>query len=395
MNYRRFGNLSWLASILGFGTMRLPLSGNDASCIDEPEATKMIRYAIDHGVNYVDSAYVYHRGRSEVVLGNALKDGYRDKVKLATKMPTWMINSKQDMDKYLSEQLRRLQTDHVDFYLLHGLNQKTWDKMSQLGVIDWLEKNRDERRIGSLGFSFHDEYDVFKNIVDSYKNWTMCQIQFNYVDSEYQAGTKGVQYAASKGLAVVSMEPIAGGKLAMNPPAQIQEIWNEADVKRTPAEWALRWVWNHPEVTVTLSGMSTMQQVTENIESANLWNQKDLMSNRELRLIDQVKRKYKELGYTRCTACRYCMPCPEGVDIPEILSLYNEYYVKDRSDQIKSKYWEHITPESDAKRCARCGRCEELCPQKMPIRNILQEAAFIFELRPETRIEKSKTEITG
>ncbi len=381
MNYRRFGKLAWKASALGFGAMRLPLADKDAAGINEPEAIRMIRYAIDHGVNYVDTAYVYHRGNSEVLVGKALKDGYRERIKLATKMPTWLVNSQQDMDKYLEEQLSKLQTDHIDFYLLHGLNQKVWDKIRQLNVLEWMEKKADEGKIEHLGFSFHDEYSAFKNIVDSYDRWTLCQIQYNYVDAEFQAGTQGLEYAARKNLAVVIMEPIAGGKLAINPVKAIQTIWDEAEVKRTPSEWALNWVWNHPQVSVILSGMSTMQQVMENVESANHSTPGD-MTRKELALIGRVRKKYKKLGFIKCTGCRYCMPCPEGVDIPEILSIYNEYYVKDRADEIKSKYWEHITPESQAKRCARCGKCEELCPQKMPIRDILSEAAFLFELKP-------------
>lgn len=381
MNYRLFGKLNWKASALGFGAMRLPIVGTDAADIDEPEAIRMIRYAIDHGVNYLDTAYVYHRGKSEVLLGKALGDGYRGRIKLATKMPTWLVNSQEDMDKCLNEQLSRLQTDHVDFYLLHGLNQKLWDKVLQLNVLEWLEKKVDEGKIRYLGFSFHDEYSTFKNIVDSYVGWTFCQVQYNYVDSDYQAGTLGLKYAAAKGLAVVVMEPIAGGKLAIAPPKDIQTIWETAKIKRSPAEWALQWVWNRPEVSVVLSGMSTMNQVMENVESASKPNLGS-MTGEELALVERVKRKYKELGFTQCTGCRYCMPCPEGVNIPQILSLHNEYYVKERADEIQRKYWEHITPESQAKRCARCGRCEELCPQKIPIRNILSEAAFIFEEKP-------------
>jgi len=382
MNYRHFGKkLNWKVSALGFGAMRLPFIGNDAANIDEPEAIRMIRYAIDHGVNYVDTAYVYHRENSESLVGKALKDGYRERIRLATKLPVWSVNSQQDMDNCLDLQLKKLQTDHIDFYLLHGLSQKSWEKAKQLNAVEWLEKKVDEGKIRYFGFSFHDEYNVFKEIVDSYDGWTFCQIQYNYVDADFQAGTKGLKYAASKGLAVVIMEPIAGGRLAINPSKAIQSIWDMADVKRTPAEWALQWVWNHPEVSVVLSGMSTMEQVKENVESAS-HSKADMLTSKELALVEQVRQKYKELGFTQCTGCRYCMPCPEGVDIPQIVSLYNEYYMKDRSDEIKSKYWEHITPESQAKRCARCGRCEEVCPQKMPIRDILSEAAFLFEQNP-------------
>ncbi len=378
MNYRYFGSLNWKVSALGFGSMRLPIVGADAANIDESEAIRMIRYAIDHGVNYVDTAYVYHRGNSEVVVGKALRDGYREKTRLATKLPTWMIRSQRDMDKYLHEQLERLQTSSIDFYLLHGLSEDSWKKLLKLNVFKWLEKQKHDGAIRHVGFSFHDEYPAFKEIIDGYDRWDFCQIQYNYIDTEFQAGTKGLEYAASKGLAVVVMEPIAGGRLAVPPPKEIQEIWDSAETKRTPAEWALKWVWNHPEVSVVLSGMSTMEQVKENVETASHSAPKDFTA-KELALINRVKQKYEKLGFLACTGCRYCMPCPEGVNIPQIMSLYNEYYMKNRADEVHDKYWEHITPESQAKKCARCGRCETLCPQKIPVRNVLAEAAFIFE----------------
>ena len=378
MKYRDFGKLGWKVSALGFGAMRLPIIGNDAAKIDEPEAIHMIRYAIDHGVNYLDTAYPYHRGNAESLVGKALEEGYRKKVKLATKMPSWLINSKQDMDKYLDEQLSRLRTNQIDFYLLHGLGSERWKKLADLGVLKWLDQKQDEQKIKYAGFSFHDEYEIFKKIIDSYDKWTLCQIQYNYMDSDYQAGTEGLKYAASKGLAVVVMEPISGGRLAMKQPPEIETVWNKAKIKRTPAEWALQWVWNQPEVSVALSGMSTMDQVKENIHSANRSGPKTL-TNKELQLINQVAAKYKKFGFIGCTGCRYCMPCPQGVNIPQIISLYNEYWMKDKNDEIKKKYWEHITPESQAKRCARCGKCEELCPQKLGIRDVVNRAAWIFE----------------
>jgi predicted aldo/keto reductase-like oxidoreductase len=378
VKYRNFGRLDWKVSALGFGAMRLPIINGDASKIDEPEAVRMIRYAVDHGVNYLDTAYPYHRGKSEIVVGKALQGGYRERTRLATKMPTWLINSQKDMDKYLDEQLARLQMDHVDFYLFHGLDEERWQKLEKLDVLKWAEKKMDEGKFRYLGFSFHDEYRVFKKIINSYDGWTLCQIQYNYMDEQYQAGTKGLNYAASKGLAVVVMEPIAGGRLAVIPPKEIQELWDKATPKRTPAEWALQWVWNHPGVSVTLSGMSTFEQVKENVESANR-SGANILTDKELCVISQVRRGYKRLGFVGCTGCRYCMPCPEGVNVPEIFSLYNEYYVVNRDDEIKRKYWEHITPESQAKRCARCGRCEELCPQHLQIREILSRAAMLFE----------------
>jgi hypothetical protein len=378
MKYRSFGRLDWKVSALGFGAMRMPIIGNDAAKIDESEAIRMIRFAIDNGVNYLDTAYPYHRGNSETLVGKALKDGYREKIKLATKMPTWLINSEEDMDKYLEEQLRRLCLKQVDFYLLHGLTEERWQKLAELNVLKWLEKKRDEGKISYFGFSFHDKYDAFKKIIDSYKGWTLCQIQYNYMDSDYQAGTRGLKYAATKGLAVVVMEPIAGGRLSVKPPAEIEATWDTAEFKRKPAEWALQWVWNQPEVSVALSGMSTMEQIEENIRSADRSGPRTLKKE-ELQLIGQVAAKYKQLGFVGCTGCRYCLPCPHGVNIPEIISLYNEYYIKDMNDEIKKKYWEHITKESQAKRCERCRTCEELCPQKLTISDVMSRAAWIFE----------------
>jgi len=358
--------------------MRFPIIGNDASKIDEPEAAKMVRYAIDRGLNYVDTAYVYHRGNSETFLGKVLKHGYREKIKLTSKMPTWLVNSQQDMDKRLDEQLARLQTDHLDFYLLHGLTKERYQKLAELNVLKWAEKKMDEGKFNHLGFSFHDSLDAFKDIINSYDGWTLSQIQYNFMDADYQAGTEGLKFAASKGLAVIIMEPIAGGRLAIKPPKPVQDIWEGAEVKRTPAEWALMWVWNQPEVSVALSGMSTMDQVIENLNSAD-HSGPGVLTKRELKLINRVAAEYKRLGFIACTGCRYCQPCPQGVNIPEIMSLYNEFFVKDRDDAVKTKYWEHITPESQAKRCQRCGTCERLCPQQLPIKNILSHAAMIFE----------------
>lgn len=377
MKYRRFGKLNWKVSALGFGAMRLPITGSDASKIDEPRAIEMIRYAIDNGVNYVDTAYPYHRGNSETLVGKALQAGYRDKVKLATKMPVWLVNSQQDMDKYLEEQTQKLGTS-PDLYLLHGLDKERWPKLKQLKVTEWAEKKIDQGKFSHLGFSFHDNYDLFKEVVDSYDNWTLAQIQYNYVDTEYQAGTKGLKYAASKGLAVAVMEPVAGGRLAVKPPKPIEDLWNQAKTRRTRAELALLWVWNHPEVSVALSGMSTLQQVKENLNTTDQ-SEPNTLTKEELELIDKTTKKYKELGFIGCTGCRYCLPCPEGVNIPDVISIYDEYFTKNTPDEIKTKYWEHITPESQAKRCQRCGKCEELCPQHLPIREIMGNAAWLFD----------------
>jgi predicted aldo/keto reductase-like oxidoreductase len=378
MLYRRFGKLDWNVSALGFGAMRLPIIGNDIANIDQPQAIQMVRFAIENGVNYVDTAYVYHQGQSEVVIGKALQDGYRNKVRLATKMPVWIIQSQSDMDKYLDEQLVRLQTDHVDFYLLHALTQEIWEKLKSLEVLNWLKKKVAEGKVNHFGFSFHDEYAVFKRIIDDFDDWAFCQIQYNYVDDDFQAGTKGLEYAASKGLAVIVMEPVAGGKLSMNPPKAIADLWKTAALKRTPTEWALRWVWNHSSVSVVLSGMSNIAQVRENVASAD-YAQAGNLTETQLEFFVKVKQKFNEVGFMQCTGCCYCLPCPEGVNIPQVVSLLNEYYINGRSEEVKTKYWEHITPESQAKKCCRCGRCEGVCPQKVSIRDVLAEASFLFE----------------
>jgi predicted aldo/keto reductase-like oxidoreductase len=385
MRYREFGRLGWEGSVLGFGVMRLPTIGGDRSNIDEPEAIKMIRYAIDHGVNYIDTAYPYHGGNSEILVGKALDDGYRKKVHLATKMPVGRIDSTADLDRIFDEQLGKLQTDHIDFYLLHGLNRDRWVKTQDLNVLEWAESIKEEGRILHFGFSFHDEFEVFEHIIDGYGKWDFCQIQYNYMDTESSRrtpGTQGLKYADSKGLGVIIMEPIAGGTLAVNPPEEVRAVWAEAETKRTPAEWALQWVWNHPEVSVVLSGMSTMQQVMENIESASQ-SGPGTLTEEDLELFSKVGDVYRSYGFIGCTGCRYCMPCPEGVAIPEILALYNEYYTKrgdsDAEQEVKNKYTREITPQNGARNCARCGQCEEECPQELPIRNLVARAARIFE----------------
>ena len=374
MEYRRFGSLDFQVSALGFGCMRLPTRDGDANRIDEPEATRMLHYAIDHGVNYVDTAYPYHGGESEMLLGRALQNGYRERVQLATKMPSWEIETRADFDKYLNVQLDRLQTGHVDFYLLHSLKREWWHKLHGLGVLDWAEGAIADGRIGHLGFSFHDEYEVFQEIVDGYDRWALCQIQYNYMDVENQAGVSGLQYAASKGLAVVIMEPLLGGKL-VEPPQSIADIWDTAANKRTSADWALQWLWNQPEVSVVLSGMSAMQQVEENVASASA-SAAGTLTAAEATLFDQVRTRYKDLSPIACTSCGYCMPCPNGVDIPGNLGVYNEGLMFDKPEASRGHYgWlEYAFTEQGildhdprAAVCVQCGECEEKCPQRIPI----------------------------
>ena len=374
MNYRQFGRLDWKVSALGFGVMRLPVIGDNQGNINEPEAIRMMHYAFDHGVNYVDSSYPYHRGNSEVVIGKALKDGYREKVRIATKLPCIEVNSSQDFDRCLNEQLKRLQTDSIDFYLLHGLDKVEWPKMRNLGVLKWAEGALADGRIGYFGFSFHDNYELFQEIIDAYDNWTLCQIQYNYMDEEFQAGTRGLEYAHKKGLAVVVMEPIKGGRLTV-PPEKVANIWESSPVKRTPPEWALRWVWNHTEVSVVLSGMSTMEQVVENVASAEHSQPHNLTSD-ELALIARVRDAYHSLSQVSCTGCRYCMPCPNGVDIPRVFNSYNQALIYNDVIRSRRTYSDPklFREEERGDKCIKCELCVEKCPQKLPIPELLEKA---------------------
>ena len=372
MKYRTFGRLDWTPSALGFGAMRLPTIGGDRGKIDEPEATRMIRYAIDHGVNYVDTAYPYHEGTSEACVGRVLQDGYRERVKLATKLPCRMVEVPEDFDRYLDEQLERLQTSHIDFYLLHGLNARTWPKVRDLGVIRWAEKTIAGGRIRHLGFSFHDNYETFQQIVDGSDLWLFCQIQYNLMDIEHQAGIKGLEYAASKGLAVVVMEPIRGGLLTQRIPSGVQEVWDSAPKKRTPAHWALQWVWNHHEVSVVLSGMSTMEQVEQNIASASE-SGPGTLTEEDLSLIARVRGRYWELSSIPCTNCRYCLPCPNGVSIPSIFECYNDVMMYGDMRRPKLNYgW--MQEKERADQCVECEECLEKCPQQIEIPHWLAKA---------------------
>ena len=365
MQYRTFGKLAWKPSALGFGAMRLPVVDGDYARIDEPEAIRMIRYAIDQGVNYVDTAYPYHSGKSEVVVGKALQDGYRQRVHLATKLPVWLVKAPEDFDRYLDEQLEKLQTDHIDFYLLHALDAERWHAVRDLGVLDWAERAIASGRIRHLGFSFHDKYEAFEEIVNAYDKWTFCQIHYNFLEEEDQAGTKGLELAASRGLAVVIMGPLGGGMLSNQPPAPIQALWDGAAHKRTPSDWALQWVWNHPEISVVLSGMSTIQQVEENVASASVSGANSL-SAEELALVGRVCETYESLRPIPCTACKYCQPCPNNVVIPDIFNLYNTAFMHNAAPEMRKRY-AGIPDEKKADQCLQCGECESSCPQKIAI----------------------------
>ena len=372
MQFRTFGPLDWKPSALGFGAMRLPILDDDPAKIDEPLAIRMIRTAIDRGVNYVDTAYPYHRGESERLVGKALQDGYRDRVKLATKSPSWLIKEAADFDSYLDEQLQRLGTDRIDFYLLHGLNKERWPMLRDAGVLARAEAAIADGRIGHLGFSFHDDLAAFKAIVDDY-DWTFCQIMYNYMDVEFQAGREGLRYAADKGLAVIVMEPLRGGSLTRPAPQPVAELWSQAETRRSQAEWALLWVWNHPEVSLLLSGMSTMEQVEENTEVAGR-SGIGLLTDAELGLVDRVRDAYRGLSPIPCTDCRYCLPCPNGVAIPRIFAMYNTAMMYGDHDRARQGYTHQMNEAEHADHCVECGQCESACPQQIRIIDWLKKS---------------------
>ena len=369
MEYRAFGRLDWKPSALGFGAMRLPTLGGDHARIDEPAATEMLRTAIDAGVNYIDTACVYHHGHSEPFLGRALQDGYRERVRLATKL-SHILESEAEFNEYLDKQLAALQTDHIDFYLLHGLNRRSWDV--EEASLSWLEKAVSDGRIGHIGFSFHDDLATFQRIVDAY-DWTFCQIMYNYMDVDDQAGTEGLRYASEQGLAVVVMEPLRGGGLVEPLPASVEQLWDSSSTKRTPAEWALQWVWDHPEVSLVLSGMSAVSQVKENLASAARSASSSLKPD-DLSLIAKVRQAYRKLVRVPCSNCRYCLPCPQSVAIPRIFRLYNDLSMYGNEAWIRMQYFEHTPEDIRATACIACGRCEDVCPQQIRIPARLAEA---------------------
>lgn len=371
MKYRAFGKTGVNCSVLGFGAMRLPIINNDESRIDEEKAIEMIRYAIDHGVNYVDTAYPYHRGNSEVVVGKALKGGYREKVFLATKSPVWQVERHEDFDRFLDEQLERLQTDHIDMYLMHALNKERWEKIKTLRFFEFFQRVKIQGKIRFIGFSFHDRYPVFKEIIDEYNEWDLCQIQLNYMDINYQAGLKGLNYASSKGLAVVIMEPLKGGKLAKLP-NRVMDIVKRNEKGWSAVEWSLRWLGNFPQVSVILSGMNSLEHVKENIEIADHLTPNALTKD-ELVLIEEVRKTFESFAVINCTECGYCMPCPNGVNIPGNFRLYNETVMFEDKEDGKGIYRWFESQKTSASFCVECGKCLGKCPQKLDIPSLLKK----------------------
>jgi len=358
-------------SILGFGCMRLPVKNGG---IDEPRAIKMIHDAIENGVNYFDTAYVYHKGKSESLLGKALAGGSRAQVKIATKLPPFIVSKLSGAKKIFATQLSRLQTDYIDYYLLHMLTDKAmFDRLASLGILEWLEGLKAKGIVKNIGFSFHGTKADFNLILNAYP-WDFCQIQYNYMDENSQATKSGLFLAASLGIAVIVMEPLRGGKLVTHLPEQVKKAFAGFNADWSPAEWALRWVWNHPEVNVVLSGMSDEAQVADNIRIAGDARANSL-SVEELNVFDQIKVIMLEKTKIPCTACGYCMPCPYGVDIPGCFSYYNDKYLMgDKSARFK--YMQNLGTMSvkpaNASQCNSCGVCEIHCPQKIAIRDQLK-----------------------
>lgn len=354
-------------SMLGFGCMRFPTL--EDGTIDEAEAIRMVRHAIDSGVNYVDTAYPYHGGQSEVVVGKALQDGYRDRVLLASKLPCWQVKTHDDMMRLLDEQLAKLQTDHLDFYLLHSLNAESYAKMKELDYPAFFDQALKEGKIRYPAFSFHDGPAAYQKILHDYP-WVMSQVQMNLLDGDYQATLEGIHEAARLGISVVIMEPLRGGLLA-NPPEEILELYRQHPVQRSAVEWAFRSLYTMPEVMTILSGMSDMHQVQDNLRIFDRANNAPL-SEDEKTLLQDVKEAYLSRVKTRCTGCSYCQPCPMGVKIPNIFRGYDQVKLRG-TGSFREDYQKLIDEHGDASRCVSCHKCEKACPQHLPVIRYLQE----------------------
>ncbi len=373
MVYNRFGKISEKVSRFGMGCMRLPHKtdehGNDV--IDEEESIKMIRYAISDGVNYFDTAYAY--AGSEALLGKALMDGYREKVMIATKTPVGDVKEYHDYRRIFEEQLERLQTDYIDVYLFHCIDRKNWEKLKATNGIAFAEELKKNGRIGNIGFSFHAEHDLFKEILNAY-SWDMCLIQLNILDRNHQAGVEGLRYAGQKGVPVVIMEPLKGGLLGNKPPEEVAELLKDYPESRSLVEWAFRWLYNHSEIKVVLSGVSSMEQLKDNIRIVNDAGCNALTPSDE-KLILQIKDIYAAKVRVGCTGCSYCMPCPKGVNIPEIFKIYNDSALSDWTEFGKVFYGLVAASNNrGADNCVGCRNCERHCPQKLQIVDLLREA---------------------
>jgi predicted aldo/keto reductase-like oxidoreductase len=354
--------------------MRLPVDSEQK--IDEVKTLELLQYAYEQGVNYYDTAWGYHNEQSEPMLGKFLQTIDRKKVFVATKLPTWLTKTQEDMDAYLDKQLARLQTDYIDYYLMHALNGKRWKELKKAGAITFLERAKANGKIRHIGFSFHDKYPAFRYIVDSY-NWEICQIQHNFFDTGREAGVRGLKLAAAKGMGIIIMEPLMGGKLVAHVPVEAQKLWQKSANAWTPAERALRFVWNYPQVQVVLSGMNTLEQLRENIRIAASVRAESLPDS-ELALYAKVRRVYLSKMVVRCTGCGYCLPCPSKVAIPWALGIYNDAHIFGDAKRHKWEYNFFIPDENKADKCIRCGVCVPKCPQGIDIPSELEKVKNYF-----------------
>ena len=382
MNYRTFPKIDdCKISAIGFGLMRLPLLPNSEE-IDKEKTRELVKLAINQGINYFDTAYPYHNGKSETVFGEIVKEeNLRDKIYIADKMPVWNVEKEEDFYKILDEQLKKLQTSYIDFYLLHALNKDSWEKVKKLNGLTFLEKAKAEGKIKHIGFSFHDNLETFKKIVDEYENFEFCQIQYNYIDEDTEKrpqnpGWQGLKYAGKKELGVIVMEPLRGGLLA-NPPVGVRNIFANAEVPRLPAEWAFRFVWENQEVVTALSGMNSEDQVLVNAAVASTAFPNS-MPNAQIEVIKKAQAWFDSKIKVPCTGCRYCVPCPKGVSIPEIFDHYNTASMRGLLEENRktflTDYKKLVEENHGANQCVNCGACAKLCPQHISIPEMLKEA---------------------